>query len=80
MTKALEQTTLATEEQSYDYISSDESTVSYQNSSPLPQLLSEVAQALPDLPDLPDDLLPTFNHDPTTAKKLSLIQLAILVF
>lgn len=79
MTKALEQTTLATEDQSY--VSSDESTASYQNSSPLPQLLSEVAQALPDLPDLPDDLLPTFNHDPTqTAKKLSLIQLAILVF
>lgn len=78
MTKALEQTTLATEEHSY--ISSDESTASYQNSSPLPQLLSEVAQALPDLSDLPDDLLPTFNHDPSTAKKLSLIQLAILVF
>lgn len=80
MTKALEQTTFATEEHSY--ISSDESTASYQNSSPLPQLLSEVAQALPDLSDLPDDLLPTFTHglDQTTAKKLSLIQLAILVF
>lgn len=58
MTKALEQTTLATEEHSY--ISSDESTASYQNS-PLPQLLTEVAQALPDLPDLPDDLLPTVS-------------------
>lgn len=60
MTKALEQTTLATEEHSCT--SSDES-VSFQNSSPLPQLLSEVAQLLPD-----------------DGKKLTLIQLAILVF